>query len=177
MPDLLLCPDCGGIVGATTRTPEGGPCTCFAPANHPVSSDDTAVTQSPAPAEPAVEKLCAVCGKDVAGHRRVKDSRGYICYDCAKNERKEERGDRIKCRVCGREVKESVVVNYEGIKICPQCHREKLDLQKKQIKKLGIEQAHIREEKRGLYIMLGMAGVLGLIMLLSHFHLLPGLHH
>ncbi len=29
MPDLLICPDCGGIIGATVTSDEGKPCICF----------------------------------------------------------------------------------------------------------------------------------------------------
>src|SRR5436309_2393163 len=67
----LLCPDCGGVVGATETTEAGPPCTCFTS-----SSSDTAVDMPSPAGEKQEAKICVLCGKDVTGHRRLKDSRG-----------------------------------------------------------------------------------------------------
>jgi hypothetical protein len=166
----LLCPDCGGVVGATETTEAGPPCTCFTSSG---SKSDTAVDLP----SPVVEKpkICVVCGKDVTGHRRVKDSRGYLCYDCAKQEQRQERGDRVRCRSCTRMVKESALHDYEGTKICDHCLAERNALQKQQIKRLGIAHVHERHEKTRLYVLLAIAAFLLLIILLNKLGLLPRL--
>src|SRR4051812_10898161 len=101
----LICPDCGGIIGATDTDAEGrGPCTCLRDngrvngSSNDLSSDTVSIPVPPAaqtPANPLISsdsatatsesaaKFCIKCGKDVTGHRRVKDSRGYMCYACA----------------------------------------------------------------------------------------------
>jgi hypothetical protein len=164
----LLCPDCGGVVGATETTDAGPPCTCFAS-----DSSDTAVDM-PSPAnEVRAPKICVVCGKDVTGHRRLKDSRGYICYSCAKEEQKRERGGRVRCRSCAKLVPEDALNEYEGTKICNKCYAERLKLQKQEIKRIGLAGAHDRHEKRRLYAMLAVAGFLLLIILLNKVGLLP----
>lgn len=166
----LLCPDCGGVLGATETTEAGPPCTCFA---SPGAKSDTAV-DVPAPVAQK-PKICVICGKDVAGHRRLKDSRGYLCYECAKQEQRQERGDRVRCRSCGRLVKEASLTDYEGTKICEHCLAERTTLQKQQIKRLGITGVHQRYEKTRLYVLLGVAGFLLLIILLNQLHWLPRL--
>src|SRR6266436_5989471 len=103
----LMCPECGGVVGETEVTDAGPPCTCFSS-----NSSDTAVDM-PSPAGAASQpKICVLCGKDVSGHRRLKDSRGYVCYNCAKEEQRQERGGRVRCRSCGRLVKEEALNDY-----------------------------------------------------------------
>jgi len=163
----LMCPDCGGVVGATEATEAGPPCTCFTS----VSKSDTAV-DLPSPAEPAKPKICVLCGKDVAGHRRVKDSRGYLCYECAKAEQKKENGGRVRCRVCGRMVKEENLGEYDGTKMCDRCQHERTVANKKEIKRIGIASTHSRYEKKQLYILLSVAGFLLLIILLRQLHII-----
>jgi hypothetical protein len=142
----------------------------------PVSSSDTAVDMpSPAGEKAAAPKLCVVCGKDVTGHRRLKDSRGYICYHCAKAEQKRERGGRVRCRECGKLVPEEALNDYQGLKICNKCHAERLKLQKAEIKRIGIASTHERHEKKNLYVLLGIAGFLLLIIVLNKLGVLPHL--
>lgn len=164
----LLCPDCGGVVGATETSDAGPPCSCFTS----TTSSDTAVDM-PSPAGERQPKICVVCGKDVTGHRRLKDSRGYVCYSCAKEEQKKERGGRVRCRACGRLVPEEALNDYEGIKLCNKCHAERLRVQKQEIKRIGITGAHERHEKRRLYSMLAVAVLLILIIVLSRAGVLP----
>jgi DNA-directed RNA polymerase subunit RPC12/RpoP len=123
-----------------------------------------------APPEP---KICVVCGKDVSGHRRLKDSRGYVCYSCAKEEQRQERGGRVRCRGCGRLVKEETLNDYEGAQICHRCYAERQKLQKQEIKRLGLANVHTEHERRRLYSLLLVAGVLLLIIILNKFGILP----
>ena len=176
MIDEMLCPDCGGVVGATETTDAGAPCRCFAHLSASHNStlmgdtvDGESTTDSPAS---AVAKICIVCGKDVAGHRRVKDSRGYTCYDCAKEEIKKERGDRVRCRSCGHLVKESTLENYEGTKICMNCMAERKKLQKEQVKRIGVMAARSSVESYRTLIIAGVAGLLLLLIILHSLHVL-----
>jgi hypothetical protein len=87
----LICPECGGIIGASDIDDNGrSPCSCLddEPAASPVvDKSDTVTMPSPEPAErkparavetDAPEKVCFACGKNVSGHRRTKDSRHVI---------------------------------------------------------------------------------------------------
>src|SRR5258706_37711 len=138
----MLLPDWGGVVGAPEPPAAGPPSPSFpSPAADPSKSDTAVDFPSPA-SQPQEPKLCVVCGKDVAGHRRLKDSRGYICYDCAKKEQRRERGDRVRCQSCGRMAKASALNNYEGSQICNACLAERKALQKQQIQRIGIVCGH-----------------------------------
>jgi DNA-directed RNA polymerase subunit RPC12/RpoP len=176
----LLCPDCGGVVGATETTEAGPPCRCFAgePESSALSSrmDETAMGET-AVAEPPKPKICRICGKDVAGHRRVKDSAGYMCYDCAKAEEKRELGDRVKCNVCGHLAKETSIQTYEGTRMCSKCYDDRMDLQKKHIRDIGVHDARTRADLSQLNKFLIVAGVLLVIILLSVWRINSGHHH
>src|SRR5436305_1177879 len=71
---------------------------------------DTAAIESPVKGE----KLCVNCGKNVSGHRRVKDSRGYLCYACAKAERAAEREGKVRCMECRKMIRPEGLVAYNG---------------------------------------------------------------
>jgi hypothetical protein len=167
----MICPDCGGVVGATETTSAGAPCSCFITDNR---SADTAV-DLPSPTGPAQPKVCVLCGKDVTGHRRVKDSRGYVCYDCAKDEQKRGRDGKVRCRSCNRLVKEETLVKTETTKMCARCHAEQLKKRKQEIRQMGIATAHKQFERGRLYLFLAVGVILLLIMVLSHLHVLPSL--
>ena len=90
----LICPECGGVIGGRGTNAEGrGPCTCSkedsavgvtrdgdssdtvslpAPAgeSEPTVTVTTESTPKPAPAAAGPAKVCFVCGKNLAGHRR-----------------------------------------------------------------------------------------------------------
>jgi hypothetical protein len=96
MSTKVVCPDCGGVIGELS--PGDVPCKCLLesePMLEQNTPSDTATIESP-----RGEKVCHNCGKNVAGHRRVKDSRGYLCYQCAKAERAAEREGKVRCKEC-----------------------------------------------------------------------------
>lgn len=177
----LTCPDCGGVIGATRTDAEGrGPCICAKsdttftrPAPPPDPSADTVSIPTPrdpdagarmaapvAPAAPA--KTCIKCGKDVTGHRRVKDSRGYLCYDCSKAEIHEEKAGTIPCGACKRRVKEAGLVEYKGRKICKICldHEKEIDRKNRKVSTKHIDE----HEKRNVIILAIIFGILALIV-------------
>src|SRR4051812_28884030 len=87
MSEELICPDCGGLIGGE---PGSGRqvCRCFEPRKTVVAApvqSEPMVASGPEPSTIG-EKICRSCGKDLKGHRRLKDSRGYICVKCAEAE-------------------------------------------------------------------------------------------
>ena len=171
----LLCPDCGGIIGATETTDEGHPCECFGGAGEDRLSDTDRI-DSPFPGgDPgtaaAVSKICFTCGNDTTGHRRIKDSRGYQCYPCAKAERRQEVGDTVKCRECGRRVRERSLREYEGMKICGRCVEHHRDVKKKSVRKVATHSFERHERKQLKWLLLFFA-VLITIVLLNWFNVI-----
>jgi hypothetical protein len=168
----LLCPDCGGVVGATETTEAGPPCRCFVkdPADQDRAGDT--VSDSAPPVDAPVVKLCRICGKDVAGQKRVRDHLGYYCVECAKEQELKEHQGRVRCRVCGHLVKPESLTPYEGTKMCPRCHNERIEAKKQQIKRMGFKGARTREEIRQLRNLLIIIGVLGVVMLYGAWHMM-----
>src|SRR5690242_10035275 len=115
MATKVVCPDCGGIIGEPS--PGETPCTCFTMPEQKTSKSDTD-TFDPITRQ---EKVCVLCGKDVAGHRRLKDSRGYICLACAKAEKAAEKAGKIRCKFCRKLVKPDGLVPFQGKMICRRC--------------------------------------------------------
>jgi hypothetical protein len=157
----VICPDCGGLVG-----PEPGDmrrkCTCNL-------SDTDHVGESMGMQR--VQKLCCVCGKDVTGKKRAKDSRGYWCYDCHKAEREKERaaeGNKVACHDCGRLVLPAALINYDGDKICGRCKEERIE--RKRFRPSAVGKYHATHEKRQLLLIVGFAILLVIVILLHTFH-------
>ena len=125
MSNDLICPECGGIIGGDSSD-RGRACTCFA--NQPPASDelkapeeqsasgDTFVDKAVVPA-----KVCCKCGKDLAGKKRLRDSRGYWCYKCHKADKAATAPQGVKCADCGRVVPEAGLYEYEDKRICGSC--------------------------------------------------------
>jgi hypothetical protein len=169
----LLCPDCGGVVGATETTEAGPPCKCFVA--DPADKDrHETISDAAPPVEPAVTKICRLCGADVAGKKRVRDHLGYYCYECAKAQEEKDRGGRVPCRVCGKLTKKEALTDYEGTMMCPRCHQERIDAVKQQIKRIGFKGARTREEIRRMNQLLVVLGILLVIMLYGAWHMF---HH
>jgi len=155
-------------VGATEASEHGPPCRCFlnrAPAEPTREEVESAASGSAAPAE----KICVLCGKNVAGHRRLKDSRGYICLDCAKKEEAARKPQGVKCPKCGRVVKEDSIGMHDGQRMCQRCLRAAREVAKPGSKRFRkIDDTHFKQShKTQLLIMVGIAIVLGLIILLN----------
>lgn len=200
--DVILCPDCGGVVGATEITEAGPPCRCFAdapkPKPKPVAPIEPIAIESkpnePAPggvvnsvttsdesdsngvseqeengAGSSTEKLCVVCGKNVSGHRRLKDSRGYICLDCAKKEQFEKKPQGVKCPKCFRVVKPETLGKFDGSLMCQRCLREAREVTKPGSKRFRkIDDKHFEEHsKTQLYVLVGVAVVLAIIIVVG----------
>jgi hypothetical protein len=162
----VICPECGGVIGGVGYDAQGrGPCTCFddrptkkSKVEKADSSDTVSIPSIPAPvtttmspqrvdANEAPEKLCIVCGKNVSGHRRIKDSRGYLCLDCAKAEMAQEKAGTVPCAECGRRIKEGGLVMYSGIKICRRCYVEHKESKKVLVRKVATKNFDAHERR------------------------------
>lgn len=171
----LICPDCGGVIGGTGVDAAGrGPCTCApepeAPSPEREDSSDTVSLPSQQTATESAPKLCISCGKNVSGHRRVKDSRGYMCYDCAKSEVKAEKEGTIPCADCRRRIKEAGLIMYKGKRICKICydHLAEVDRKNRKVATKEIDEY----EKRNVIILGVVFGILTIIVIwqtIKHF--------
>jgi hypothetical protein len=158
---LPVCPECGGLIGATTTTSRGYPCTCVSPSADTVDEPNfsTGVVGSP------TTKRCHKCGKDLTGHRRFKDSLGYWCKDCHRVDKARNTIPESRCPDCGRmRPLDKLVTTEEGTQVCLSC----LKLRKQEAIKLShrAEAAyqHKRHERRNLYILAGVFVALLLIV-------------
>src|SRR5215207_5044932 len=157
----IVCPDCGGLIGDVS--PGETPCTChFAPAESN-SKSDTATIAAPA----IIEKFCVVCGKDTVGHRRLKDSRGYICYPCAKAEKAAEKAGKVRCKLCRKLVKPDGLVPLNKMMVCKVCFASNEETERFK-KKISTEH-YDRHEKRNLLILAALALALLLVVVIQHF--------
>jgi len=127
------------------------------------SAGGTSAESTGAPA-----KLCRVCGKNLAGHRRLKDSLGYICRECAKSEQDPDDATRRPCPECERMIKPAGFVPYNGKHICRKCFADHMELDK--YKKAAPSAAiFVKQEKKNLGRLLLFAAILGVLMLYSAY--------
>jgi DNA-directed RNA polymerase subunit RPC12/RpoP len=159
------------VIGGVSDDPQGrGPCTCV---KYEPTTNQSDTVSMPAPPQESTgaaagpAKVCMACGKNLAGHRRVKDSRGYLCYDCAKSEIQTERDGTVTCAECGKRLKPDGLVPYEGIKICKKCFNDHKERQK--FEKKVATSGYQEQEKKSLIILSIVFGILGVIILLKTF--------
>ena len=133
-------------------------------------SSDTAQSEAIVPeAATQTEKRCVLCDKNVSGHRRLKDSRGYICLDCAKREQSEGKPKGVKCPKCFRVVKRESLGKFDGRLMCQRCLREAREVTKPGSKRFRkIDGKHFEEHsKTQLYVLGGVAVVLAIVILIG----------
>jgi DNA-directed RNA polymerase subunit RPC12/RpoP len=175
MSTSIICPDCGGIVGATEKTPEGMPCTCFLgygvkvpPAPDLSDEEDPSATHLLDAPKPK-GKICCMCGKDVSGKKRLRDSLGYWCMDCHRADQKRRKPQGIPCPKCGRIVKPETIVVEDNQKMCSRCYRELLDERRPGSKRFRMVsfKAYDQQERIRLLVLFGIFFALLLIILLK----------
>lgn len=175
MSDEVICPECGGVIGGT---PDGDVkvCRCHTADYHPDAKLAAAAeAQAKARQEtmPTVEKICRMCGKNLSGHRRLKDKHGYICLACAQDEKDAEAAGLVSCGECGRRLKPAGLIDYHGTKICRKCFADHQEISKFKAPPPKLE-LHDQTERKRLYVLLAIAGVLGIIVLLSYLGWIGG---
>jgi predicted RNA-binding Zn-ribbon protein involved in translation (DUF1610 family) len=161
----LTCPDCGGVLGPAE--PGESSCTCFQSQSF---SQPTTGEESLSDTQPVetLTKVCCKCGTDVAGKKRYKDSRGYICADCNRKEIEEEKAGTELCPNCGRRVKEAALTEFRGMRICKLCIAELKASDSKKIKVISGKQFDAND-RRTLKILVIICVVLLFFMVLGFF--------
>ncbi len=160
----VICPDCGGVIGTPLRA---GTYVC-----HCNTATQVQTTQAAPP--PPKEKVCCQCGKDLRGHRRFKDSLGYWCIDCHRQDKNLVAPQGAPCDGCGRIVEEEKLNEYGQLKICSRCLAERRQSQKR-IKPVVIGKEHRYLEYARLIWLSGILLILVGIILLRRFNILPDL--
>ncbi len=120
--------------------------------------------------EKTVAKVCCQCGKDVSSGKRLRDSRGYWCYNCNKTDREARHPTMGVCVDCSREVPEAALIDYDGTLVCKSCHEDRK--LKRKFSPVSLH-AHNKEDRRQLYFLLGIFVFLGIIIILRKLHVLP----
>jgi hypothetical protein len=145
-------------------------CSCFS--NETDAKSDTDVMGTVVVSQP---KICCVCGKDVTGKKRAKDSRGYWCYDCHKAERKREKeaetSGKVRCPTCSRWVLPGAIVNFEDQKMCMSCKNARMEAHtgRKKFKEVGDK--HYDAHNRQRVLIMGVVLIVLLaIILISRMH-------
>src|SRR3954468_11681306 len=108
-PDLDIGEDFDGATPAGAATSSSGEV-----------NSGTQVMDSPV----APKKVCVRCGKDLAGHRRFKDSFGYWCKDCHRADKAEKvaaEPQGVPCELCFRSVAEESLTSFDGKRLCSRC--------------------------------------------------------
>jgi hypothetical protein len=165
--EKLTCPDCGGILGPAEAGESS--CLCFKSEfdARPSMEESLSDTQ---PVE-TLSKVCFKCGADVAGKKRYKDSRGYLCAECNRAEVVAEKAGTIPCAECGRRVKEAGLVEFRGMRICKLCVAELRNADKKKIRVIGGSKYETEDKKTLkilIIILIVLAGFIVLGLVKSH---------
>jgi DNA-directed RNA polymerase subunit M/transcription elongation factor TFIIS len=196
MAQEIFCPNCGGLIFSSDPDAlQMQQCTCaqqtpsrsaasksaaVATAAAPTETAEARVSSVDAPKAPLEEKICIKCGKDVNGHRRLKDDDGnYWCYACAKEDDRKKRQAtqpaRSKCALCSEEVSVTNLLAVDGRFLCPKCVREQRELAKKTEARIGrISQAYEGQDWKRLGPMLGVLGLCALIIILRMLGIIGG---
>jgi hypothetical protein len=156
----LVCPECGGIIGASGADGKQ-PCICF---RNGTSKSDTVAIESPVRDLNSSQKICISCGRDVTGHRRVKDSRGYMCYNCAKAEQEMDKVGTLPCAECGRRVRPDALLAYGNIKICKRCFNDHKEKKKKSVKKIATRHYELHEKRTLIWLSVAFGILLCLVI-------------
>lgn len=113
-------------------------------------------------------KRCCQCGKDLRGHRRFKDSVGYWCKDCHRVDKARTTVAEARCPDCGRmRPLDKLYQTEDGTQVCAACMKERKVSAEKYAVKAAIEDEVKGAERRKLYILFGILGLLGIIVIWS----------
>jgi hypothetical protein len=109
-----------------------------------------------------VEKICCVCGKDVAHEERFKDKKGrYWCYTCGvEDSHKRHRNDLVKCPDCGESFSKNDLVEHEGHHLCQGCADKRVKAAKREVaRKAAAEEAERAAERKRKQMIVGSLAV------------------
>lgn len=166
----LICPECGGVIGS--KDPADLPCTCLAKSHEPDDADYAAAvsteehTPDP-PVESESEKTCRICGKDVTGTRRYKDSLGYWCLECHRADAESRTAGQARCSGCSRLIPRQKLVEIDGERFCYTCNRQRITRQQRTIRKAASGRIHTLHERKQLLVLLAIFALLLIIIILQ----------
>ncbi len=110
----------------------------------------------------AVEKICCVCGANVAGKKRMKDADGtYWCYECGMADTVRKHPDQgVECIECHQKFPPSQIVEFLDKKVCQPCEGKLRQAKKREDARIAAaaEEAR-REAARKKQILIGVAVV------------------
>lgn len=115
-------------------------------------------------------KICCQCGKDVSGHTRFKDSRGYWCKDCHKEDMA-AMGE-VKCDSCGRSFALERLIDIDGHKYCATCDKERQKKMMANLRRQAKKASYWQAELKGVQTLMIVAVALIVIILLAWFKVL-----
>jgi DNA-directed RNA polymerase subunit RPC12/RpoP len=169
----LICPDCGGVIGSAE--PGVAVCTCFAKPEESFDVGEHSSERSLSDTEAVAEltKRCFKCGANVAGHRRFKDSRGYLCVECNRKEMEAEKEGTAACAECGRRVKPTGLVEFRGLMICKLCKNDHTDAERKKVKLVSSKNFD-EQEKKSVKTLAILLGILAVLMIVGWFKMRHG---
>lgn len=109
-----VCPQCGGETGLPS-SPDTKLCVCTSPASSSADSSSVAGT-----------KTCCSCGINVAGKKRMRDSKGqYWCFECGQADL-QKKNAATPCHACGKPYPTTALTRVGSDLVCPICHTQRL---------------------------------------------------
>ena len=122
MSTVMICPRCGGSVGAAVAGKRA--CTCTKTGSSVATATVDSLHDTGArPGERA--KLCCVCGKDVTHDRRMKDAATgrYWCFECGSaNPIHKAHAMDVPCPECKRRFPPLAMMKFKDHYICSECY-------------------------------------------------------
>lgn len=185
-PDVLTCPDCGGVLTGDAGGRKA--CTCFAPSSpkpaartsatdhldESLSGDELTSSVSSGP------KVCKVCGKKLDGKKRFRDGRGgYFCSKCNKADDAQRRAEKekqaaesddptlVRCPECGRKVKPLSMVRFKGVLICRRCQLDKAETDRVKVRKVDFSGYQWHERRKVIVWAAVVGGLVALGVLVN----------
>lgn len=144
------------------------------------------VHDSGAPVTQPLEKICCVCGENVAGKPRMKDKEGrYWCYECgmADTQRKRQlesaavgrtsnessvaaRVETVQCPDCQQTFMPGDLSDFEGKHLCAGCIQKRRMAKKRAEARIAAaaEEARLSEQRRRVMMLCG--GIVALLFLM-----------
>ncbi|MGA2499303.1 MAG: hypothetical protein ABSH20_16310 [Tepidisphaeraceae bacterium] len=126
-----------------------------------VAAEDLSSSGS-APSGAKHAKVCCVCGANLAGEKRYKDSEGrYWCCDCAKADT--DKKTPAVCPDCNQQLTAGDLTDFEGQKLCHACIGKRQHAAKRaaQRKAAAEEEARVQQKQhRMVLIASGVAAAL-----------------
>jgi len=110
-----------------------------------------------------VQKLCCVCGADVAGQPRMKDKTGaYFCIPCGKADSAKKHSVGTPCKDCDNKFPEEQLHLHNGEKVCEKCLVKRREKQRDNSRKFRA-QAYADEKSYALHLQIA-AGIAALVI-------------